>query len=555
MEYALLLSLATIIVALVAVSSSRRANKKLLVFLTSSFGQAPPEAEFELDSVQMYSHYNRDLAGSHERRVDQITWSDLEMDKVFGRINVCLSSIGEEYLYNCLHELPLTPADLEKREGLLEHLETHPEDRLLMQTALAKLGKENYNGLASFIFNKDKKHLPAAPFVYKILAAIPVLSAFLLIFNLTAGVLCLVGSFIINLILHYGAKGRIESALPAIRYFSSLLFCCQKLGRLEGLKPFPQWQAVHENYQVLKPLAGIAAGASAPGNLNEMSFLAEYVRILFLSEIRNYNKIVQKAMDCQREFHNLYRAVGEIDLTQCLLSFRKSLPHYAVPEFHEDNTMAFTDVYHLLLSSPVTNTGVINNDSVITGSNASGKSTFIKALAINGILAQTLNTCTARSFATRFSLVATSMALRDSLQDGDSYFVIEIKSLKRILDFMGHGPCTCYIDEILRGTNTIERIAASASVLAYVHRQDCLCLVASHDIELTDILADTFDNYHFSEQITDDGIRFDYRLKPGPSATRNAIKLLSHMDYDKDIIDQAEKLIVHYEESRTWKTI
>ena len=120
------------------------------------------------------------------------------------------------------------------------------------------------------------------------------------------------------------------------------------------------------------------------------------------------------------------------------------------------------------------------------------------------------------------------------------------------MDFVKKYPCTCYIDEILRGTNTIERIAASASVLEYLHSQDCLCVAASHDIELTKILADKFDNYHFCEQVTDNEITFDYKIKNGASTTRNAVKLLDHMAFDESIVNKAEELILSYEKNQTW---
>jgi len=242
------------------------------------------------------------------------------------------------------------------------------------------------------------------------------------------------------------------------------------------------------------------------------------------------------------DFYSLYKAIGEIDLVLCLLSFRKSLPLFSVPEFHKQNTIEFEELFHPLIPSPVKNNGALTNDILITGSNASGKSTFIKALAINGILAQTIYSSTAKKFKTRFSMIATSMAMRDDVSAGDSYFIVEVKSLKRILDLVQKYPCTCYIDEILRGTNTIERIASSASALEYLHLQDCLCVVASHDIELTNILSDKYDNYHFCEQITDDKITFDYKIKQGVSETRNAIKLLKLMGYNSEIVKKAEEL-------------
>jgi len=144
------------------------------------------------------------------------------------------------------------------------------------------------------------------------------------------------------------------------------------------------------------------------------------------------------------------------------------------------------------------------------------------------------------------------MAVRDNIAEGDSYFIIEIKSLKRILDKVKETTCTCFVDEILKGTNTIERIAASASILKYLHNIDCLCITASHDIELTHILSNEYDNYHFREYITDDGIHFDYKLKEGPSKTKNAIKLLHYMNFDSKIVEAAENMVNKFINFKTW---
>lgn len=103
---------------------------------------------------------------------------------------------------------------------------------------------------------------------------------------------------------------------------------------------------------------------------------------------------------------------------------------------------------------------------LLTGSNASGKSTFLKTVAVNGILAQTIHTCLADRYASCFYQMYTSMALRDDLQSQESYYIVEIKSLKRILDHVGEEvPMICFVDEVLRGTNTVERIAASSQIL------------------------------------------------------------------------------------------
>jgi len=315
--------------------------------------------------------------------------------------------------------------------------------------------------------------------------------------------------------------------------------------KIKALESQPVMDEIRRNYKALKSLKRkMPASASMAGDLAD-SFL-EYANIMFLSDIRNYNNFMKTIKKRSEEFHALYRAFGEIDMSICISSFRLSLPDYVLPEFALEGELEFTDVYHPLIPSPVANTGVVKNNSIITGSNASGKSTFIKALVINGILAQTINTCAATAFKTRFSLVVTSMVMRDDLTAGESYFIVEIKSLKRILDLVNEYPCTCFIDEILRGTNTVERIAASAAVLDFLSGKDVLCIAASHDIELTRILAGKYDNYHFREQVTDDGIVFDYKLKNGPSTTRNAIKLLCFMGFEGSVIDRAEELAEEY---------
>lgn len=179
---------------------------------------------------------------------------------------------------------------------------------------------------------------------------------------------------------------------------------------------------------------------------------------------------------------------------------------------------------------------------LITGSNASGKSTFIKSVAINQILGQTIFTTCDKSYKASFFNIYTSMALKDDGLRNESYYIVEIKSLKRIIDKSNDKiPTLCFVDEILRGTNTIERIASSSEVLNYFNNSNCICFAATHDIEHTYLLEYKFDNYHFEEEITDNDIVFDYVLRNGRAKSRNAIKLLELMGYDNKIIDNANE--------------
>jgi DNA mismatch repair ATPase MutS len=236
-------------------------------------------------------------------------------------------------------------------------------------------------------------------------------------------------------------------------------------------------------------------------------------------------------------------------------SFREYLPGYCEPELIKTGKprLAVRDLYHPLIETPVENSIREERSVLLTGSNASGKSTFIKTLAINAILAQTIYTSVSKSYQGSFFLIYSSMALRDNILSKESYYIVEIKSLKRILDRINpEKPMLCFIDEVLRGTNTLERIAASSRILSSLARKNALVFAATHDIELTQILARDYSNYHFQEQIENNQIIFDYKLYEGKAVSKNAIKLLNMLGYPKDIIASAEAAAEEFQNKGEW---
>ena len=114
-------------------------------------------------------------------------------------------------------------------------------------------------------------------------------------------------------------------------------------------------------------------------------------------------------------------------------------------------------------------------------------------------------------------------------------------------------PVLCFVDEVLRGTNTVERIAASSRILQSLTGKGVLCFAATHDIELTHLLEDTYENYHFEETIEEGDINFNYLLKKGRAQSRNAIRLLQVMGYDSDVIKEAEDMAGRFLETGKWE--
>ena len=111
----------------------------------------------------------------------------------------------------------------------------------------------------------------------------------------------------------------------------------------------------------------------------------------------------------------------------------------------------------------------------------------------------------------------------------------------------------CFVDEVLRGTNTVERIAASTQILKKLAKEKVECFAATHDIELTSLLKEEYDVYHFEGDVSDNDVRFDYKLKKGPATTRNAIKLLGVLGYDENIVKDAQDMADSFLERGVWE--
>ncbi len=170
---------------------------------------------------------------------------------------------------------------------------------------------------------------------------------------------------------------------------------------------------------------------------------------------------------------------------------------------------------------------------ILTGSNMAGKSTFLKALALNLIMAYAGGLVDADELCAQRLRLFTCIKVSDSVTDGISYFYAEVRRLKALLNALeeaGELPLFYVIDEIFRGTNNRERLEGSRSYIRALAAQRGVGLVATHDLELVR-LADELpmiSNYHFRDDIVDGEMSFDYRLRPGPSPTTNALKIMRH---------------------------
>ena len=173
----------------------------------------------------------------------------------------------------------------------------------------------------------------------------------------------------------------------------------------------------------------------------------------------------------------------------------------------------------------------------------SGKTTFIRTIAINSVLAQTLSICFAKTYTAPFLKVHTSIRITDDLLENTSYYLQEVLIIKELIEASKtEENCLFVLDEIFKGTNTIERISGGKSILTYLNQKNHIVLVSTHDIELTELLEkEKYELFHFSEHIENEELFFDHKLKSGKLKTRNAIKILDLYNYPSEIIIDARK--------------
>ena len=249
----------------------------------------------------------------------------------------------------------------------------------------------------------------------------------------------------------------------------------------------------------------------------------------------------------------MYEILGEADAYAAIACYREFLPVVTSPVFHVEREIYMEEGYHPLIENAVSNSLEMRKNVLLTGSNASGKSTFLKTLGVNVLLAQTIHTCAAGRFSMPICRLYTSMSLKDSLSLKESYYMAEIKAIKRILDAAEEGQIVvCMVDEVLRGTNTMERIAASTQILKNMSGKEIMCIAATHDVELTRTLEKDYDNYHFEEKMQKSDVQFSYRLKRGRAESCNAINLLEKMGYEEIMIQNARTMIEYFKEQGEW---
>ncbi|MEQ1761108.1 MAG: DNA mismatch repair protein MutS [Vicinamibacterales bacterium] len=239
------------------------------------------------------------------------------------------------------------------------------------------------------------------------------------------------------------------------------------------------------------------------------------------------------------------RTVGEIEALSSIAAYRYERPGDVFPDLTDATAASFVGAAlgHPLLSPGKMVRNDVRLDSqqqllVVSGSNMSGKSTLLRTVGINTVLAQMGAPVCATSLRMSPLALGATLRIQDSLQEGRSRFFAEITRLKDIADRAKGTPHLLFLlDELFHGTNSHDRLIGASGVLNALLERGAVGLITTHDMALVavaDHLAPRAANVHFDDQLDGDEIRFDYRMKPGPVTSSNALALMRAVGLDVD---------------------
>ena len=478
-----------------------------------SGGPGGESAAYDFDPIGSY-FYNCPAEEGVFQIVDAETTADLDLNAVFEKIDRTTSRVGQQYLYARLRTLRSEEdaADFDRRVDAFEN-----DDELTQRCAghLARLAGDDAYDLCRLIFDTPVR-VRRIGLIYALTAAAA--AALLLAPFYPALLLLFVAIYAVNMYIHYSNKINISLYTSAVKQLSTALKTARHLAA----------EGVPSSDEAARPIRRVAE--------------VEHRRRIVGTQGDGGNDRFTGSIATHRDaIHDVFRFIGRTDAAISVMRLRRAAKTCR-PTFTDGKYLEAVQVVHPLIEGCTANTLTLDGTGLLlTGSNMSGKTTFIRTVMLNALLGETLCTCFAERFTAPYMRLHSSIRISDDITEGTSYYLQEVLTVKRLLEDADRpAACLFVLDELFKGTNTTERIAAGKAVLARLNRGPHIVLAATHDIELAELLrGDGYELHHFREEVANGRLVFDYCLHTGPLTTRNAIRILELYDYPPELIAEA----------------
>ncbi len=521
------------------IHSRKKKNQEKLL---EEFGTLKDDT-FDFEMIECYFR-KKDNSDAFQTISDK-TCNDLDFQELFMFIDRTSSKVGQQYLYNKLRTISSDSQENTSQEPLIGDFVNNPEFRVSIQTKLSKLNESEAFYIAS-LFQDELLKPPKWYFVVPILSFTCALSLIIAFFN-PIMFFVLLGVFMINLVIHYWNKKNLYhylSSVPQLLKLNSVALELYKSAKLQAVEP-NLTNSLNVIAKVRNHMSFFNMEVKLQADTQALLWaIFELFKTLFLLEpLLLFGAL--KQLDTKRnEIEHVFKFVGKIDSAISIASLRKGLSNYCLPQIIKEQNILANEAYHPLIFGCIKNTIHVGNKSILlTGSNMSGKTSFIRTIGINVLTGLTINTCFADQFSMPRMNLYSAIRISDDLMNDKSYYFEEVLTIKEMIDRSGNeNPNLFLLDEIFKGTNTIERISAGKAVLSHLAKTENIVFVSTHDIELADLLKDEYELYHFSEKVDHKTVDFDYKLKDGKLKNRNAIRILEINDYPESIIKEANEI-------------
>ncbi len=493
---------------------------------------------FDFERIQ--SHQIK--ASSRTFQISEQTFQDLSFDELFMFLDRTISKVGQQYFFKVFQSISQSP-NTGQREMLIKLFNEDEDIKKNSILALSKLSDYDAYYITTLLSEEYIKK--PIWFLGIQLAAFTSIITILLALIFPPLWIVLIFVLLVNFIIHYWNKKNI------LQYAASLPQLLKLLDATKNISSLLQQdnQKTLKALQSLEKLRGkVNVFKFNPSTNSEMGEMADYflevLRALFLIEPLALFGILKKLETQKENIRTVFDFIGETDVCLTIDSLRKNCTTTCQPEFHKEINIKTVEAYHPLILEPVKNSlDTLTQSILLTGSNMSGKTTFLRTLAINSILGQSINLCFADSMQMPHMHVHSAIKISDDLFNDRSYYFQEVMTIKELLAAsQSERPNLFLLDELFKGTNTIERIASGKAVLSKLAKDGNITLIATHDLELVQLLDPEYVPYHFSEEIKDNEVHFDYKLKTGILNHTNAINILELNEYPPEVVKEAKSI-------------
>jgi hypothetical protein len=470
--------------------------------------------------------------GEPARHVSDRTWRDLSMDAVFALVDRTVTRLGQQVLYARMRAPSVDREAIARFDAQVRAFSDDEGLRDAFPAAVKPLARGGSLDLAPLLYGEA----PVLPRTVRLAR----LASFVWPVLLLAVLALIVGNIALRVHLHdamgihVGAMASLVGLIEAVRNVAAIEAAGLAMD-LAALRDVVAQTRAHG-----AALRWLTLDMLRVGELAAM--VVTYLNVFLLFDVIAFDRAARMVASVGPALRSAFETLGGLDAARSVASFRAGTA-CAVPVFAASGApLVVEGLRHPLVDDAVPNDARMDERGwLVLGSNMSGKSTFLEALGLQAILAQSIATVTCTSYVAPPLRVRTLMNLYDDVLAGRSLFFAEAEAARdMLLEDAGGVDRLCIVDELFRGTNTVDRVAAAAAFLRALRRRGRnLVIAATHDSELISALSADYLPHHFGETVSRGALTFDYRLRAGAAAPRNALAVLTMCGFPPDVVADA----------------